>query len=66
MKRTYNLTKEDKKKFITSAWDGDTTIYTVYENEEEYNKEKNRLKAIEEEFKKAKEEYYKYLESTDN
>lgn len=51
MYRTYKL--EGNEKYFISNWDGDCTYYTVFETEEEMNKEKERLKKIDDEYKEA-------------
>ena len=51
MYRTYKL-KGDEKYFI-SFWDGDCTIYTVFETEEEMKKEKQRLQKIDTEYEET-------------
>lgn len=51
MYRTYKL--EGNEKYFISSWDGDYTYYTVFETEEEMNKEKERLKKIDDEYKEA-------------
>ena len=61
MYRTYELTEEEKKKPILSAWDGDTTIYTVFENEEEKQEEQKRLDKIQKEYEEKMKAYIESL-----
>ncbi len=56
---TYHLTDKEKGKKITSFWDGDCTIYTVYENDEEYEKDLKRIKRLQEEHERNIEAYLK-------
>ena len=50
MYRTYEITEKEAGKKITSFWDGDTYIYTVYENDEEYKAEQERHERIQREY----------------
>ena len=55
MYRTYNLTNEEMiNKFIISMFDGDTIIHTVFENEEEYKREQEKIKKIDVEYNRQK------------
>lgn len=55
MYRTYKL-KGDEKYVITN-WDGDCTSYSVFENQEEMEEEKKRLKKIEDEYNENMRKY---------
>ena len=57
MYRVWKLTEEDKKKPHFSFWTGDCLAYSVFETEEEMAEELERVRKIEEESKRAYEEY---------
>lgn len=59
MYRVWELTEKEKGKLTRCHWDGDTYYYDVYENQEEYNAEGERLRKIEEEYQRQKAEYLK-------
>lgn len=61
MYRTYNIPKDEP--FVISHFDGDCSYYTVCENKKEYDNEKERLRKIDEEWKRNKEAYLKSIES---
>lgn len=61
MYRVWKLTEEDKKKPHLAFWTGDCYAYSVFESEEEKAEEVERLRRIEEEAKKAYEEYINSL-----
>lgn len=63
MYRTYKLTDKEKDKITKLRWDGDTHYYDVFESQEECDEEEKRLKKIDEEYKRQKENYLKYLKS---
>ena len=52
----------DNAKYVLSLWDGDCYIYTVCENEQEYEKEKLKRKRIDEEVKEKMKQHIDYLE----
>lgn len=62
MYRVYELTEEEKDKIIKLRWDGDTHYYDVFDSQEECDKEEERLKEIEDEYKKEQEWYLKHSE----
>ena len=55
MKRTYERPNEGQ--LYTSRWDGDCRIYTVYDDEEEQNQEKERLARINAKYEEAMKQY---------
>ena len=57
MYRTYNLTEKEKGKITRLRYDGDTYYYDVFDNEEECEKEEERLRKINDEYKKKMEGY---------
>ena len=61
MYRTYELTDEEKNKITRMRWDGDTHYYAVFESQEECDEEERRLAKIDEEYRKAKENYLKSM-----
>ena len=61
MYRTYELTEEEKNKITRMRWDGDTHYYDVFESQEECDEEERRLAKIDEEYRKAKENYLKSM-----
>lgn len=62
MYRTYNLTEAEKDKITVSRWDGDTQYYDVFESQEEYEKEEERLAKIDAEYQKEMKEYMESME----
>ena len=62
MYRVYELTEEEKDKIIKLRWDGDTHYYDVFDSQEECDKEEERLKEIEDQYKKEQEWYLKHDE----
>ena len=60
MYRTYQLTSKEEGKPFLAFWDGDCMIYSVFDDMDEYNKEKDRIERIENE---AKKKYQDYLDS---
>lgn len=62
MYRVYELTEEEKDKIIKLRWDGDTHYYDVFDSQEECDKEEERLKEIEDQYKKEQEWYLKHSE----
>ena len=63
MYRTYQLTEKEKDKITRQRWDGDTYYYDVFATQEECNKEEERLRKIEEEWKREHENYLNTLEA---
>lgn len=61
MYRVYKLTDKERDKITKMRWDGDTHYYDVFENQEECDEEEKRLVKIDEEYRKAKENYLKTL-----
>ena len=61
MYRVYELTDKEKDKITRLRWDGDTHYYDVFESQDECDKEEKRLAKIDEEYRKAKENYLKTL-----
>ena len=55
MIRTYERPK--KEQLYSSCWDGDCRIYTVYDNEEEQNQEKERLEKINAKYEEVMKQY---------
>ena len=60
MYRTYNLTEKEKGKITRLRYDGDTYYYDVFDTQDECDKEEERLKKINEEYKKKMEEYLSF------
>ena len=58
MYRTYNLTEQEKGKITRQRWDGDTFYYDVFDTQEECDEEEERLRKIDEEYKRELDEYY--------
>lgn len=65
MYRTYHLTDAEDDKITRLRWDGDTYYYDVFETQEECDKEEERLRKIEEEWKWQRENYLKSLEGVE-
>lgn len=61
MYRTYNLEGNEDMNLVTQYWTGDCYAYSVFENKEEIDIEKKRIRKIEDDYKKQKEDYYNYL-----
>lgn len=61
MYRVYKLTDKERDKITKMRWDGDTHYYDVFESQEECDEEEKRLVKIDEEYRKAKENYLKTL-----
>ena len=59
MYRVYNLSEKEEGKITKMRWDGDTYYYDVFESQEELEEEEKRLAKIDEEYRKAKENYLK-------
>lgn len=60
MYRTYEVPKD--KPFVIGHFDGDCSYYTVCEDQKEYDNEKERLRKIDEDYKRT---YSEYLSSTE-
>ena len=61
MYRVYKLTDKERDKITKMRWDGDTHYYDVFESQEECDEEEKRLVKMDEEYRKAKENYLKTL-----
>jgi len=57
MYRVYDLTDKEMDKITRLRWDGDTHYYDVFDSQEECDEEEARLKKIDEEYQKQKENY---------
>lgn len=59
MYRTYSLNGNEK--YVTSFWDGDTLIHTVYSSQDEMIADAERLAKIDREYEEAKKAYLSSL-----
>lgn len=57
MYRVWTLTKKEEGKKVIRDFDGDTCSYSIFDNEEEYEKELARREKIEEDYRRQMAEY---------